>query len=898
MLSWWKLAVAHTSVVLGLVCVFAGLAVAQVNPNEYAGLVWRNIGPFRAGRISAVSAPIGPGQTGIFYDALPEGGVWKTENAGMTWSPIFDDIKTVSSVGAIAVAPSDPNIIYVGTGDLVGEGAIDEGDGVYKSTDAGKTWVHLGLEATKQIPALIVDPKDPSIVLLAAQGDIHHPSHDRGIFRSADGGQTWKQVLFRSDIAGGQDVEFAYDNPNIVFATTVRHLSGTGGGQGAAGAGNNETALYKSTDEGATWTEVNGGGLPELAGRTSVAVAANTNAQRVFLVGTFGLWRSDDGGANWRRMNTDPRIRGSGYICGVMVDSKNPDVVYVMNTSVYRSTDGGANFAAFKGAPGGDDYHFIWIDPTDPTRMSLASDEGATVSLDGGKTWSSWYNQPTAQTYHIAINDEIAGLNDFIYWVYGTQQDPCAVAERNRGDFGETTPWDWTPFPAYEIGSIAAEPDNPEIIYGAGGDNGILKIWLKSGQWENFAPNIGATRGGIGSDFRKSIEFPMVFSPEHHKTLYLGTQYVTATSDGGVHWRNLGDKDLAARTLAPEEAAAVAAAGRFAIGGHGGIASIAPSTVTDKVIWTGSNNGLIYVTQDGGKTWKETDLKLPYNANVVIMDASHSDPAEAYAAVDLHAAGDYTPYIYRTRDYGAHWDLITNGLPTNEPAGSFVRVVREDMVKKGLLFAGTESSVYVSFDDGDHWQSLKLNLPVVSYRDLIVHGKDLVVGTFGRSFWVLDDISPLRQIAADLPSKPAYLFKPADTYRIRKDVNRNTPLPPEIPHGLNPPDGAILYYYLGSRPSGETKIEIFDSANNLIRSYSSAPIPPVTITPLPNVPDYWFHQPEPMPTEVGTNRINWDLHYTRPPSFIQNYSLEKFDAIYHNTDYDPQGPLVVPGTTP
>ncbi len=363
-----------------------------------------------------------------------------------------------------------------------------------------------------------------------------------------------------------------------------------------------------------------------------------------------------------------------------------------------------------------------------------------------------------------------------------------------------------------------------------------------------------------------------------------------------MHWRNLGDKDLATRTLTPEEAAAVAAAGRFAIGGHGAISSIAPSTVTGKVIWTGSNNGLIYVTQDGGTTWKETDLKLPYNANVVIMDASHSDPAEAYAGVDLHAAGTYTPYIYRTRDYGAHWDLITNGLPTNEPAGSFVRVVREDIVKKGLLFAGTESSVYVSFNDGDHWQSLKLNLPVVSYRDLIVHGKDLVAGTFGRSFWVLDDISPLRQIAADLPSKTAYLFKPTDTYRIRKDVNRNTPLPPEIPHGLNPPDGAILYYYLASKPSGEIKIEIFDSANNLIRSYSSAPIPPVTINPLPNVPDYWFYRPEPIPTEVGTNRINWDLHYTRPPSLIQNYSLEKFDAIYHNTVYDPQGPLVVPGT--
>lgn len=882
---------ARLFVVVALLFVFGCLAVAQVNPNQYAGLKWRNIGPFRAGRISAVSAPIG--QPGVFYDGLPEGGVWKTESAGATWFPIFDSVQSVSAVGSIAVAPSDPNIIYVGTGDLVGQGAINEGDGVYKSTDAGKTWVHLGMEATKQIPAIIVDPKDPNIVLMAAQGDIHNPSEDRGVYRSTDGGRTWKRVLYKDNVTGAQDVEFAYDRPNVVFATTVFHQAVVVGRPSGATRGNSATALYKSTDEGATWTQVTSSSLPTLTGRTSVAVAMNTNAQRVYLIGAFGLYRSNDGGATWAKTITDYRIVGSGYICGVMVDPKNPDIVYVMNSSVYRSTDGGTTFAAWRGAPGGDDYHAIWIDPTDPKRMSLASDEGATVSLDGGSVWSTWYNQPTAQTYHIAVN------NEFPYWVYGTQQDPCAVAERSRGDLGETTPWDWTPLAIYEIGNIAPDPLNPDIIYGQGGDNGILKVFRKSGQWENVAPNIGAGRGGVGTAFRKSTDQPLVFSPEDPHTLYLGTQYVTVTTDSGVHWRNLGNQDLATRTLTPDEEKMAAAAGGRGGGGRAGgaLSSIAPSAKTTSVIWTGSNNGLIYVTKDGGNTWKNVSPKgLHANANVVIMDASHSDPAEAYAAVDIHAVGDYTPYIYRTRNYGQDWDLIVNGLPKGEASGSFVRVVREDTVKKGLLFAGTESSVYVSLDDGDHWQSLRLNLPTVSYRDLIVHGNDVVVGTFGRSFWILDDISALRQITPDLASKSAYLFKPSNTIRVRYDVNRNTPLPPEIPHGLNPPEGAIIYYYLSSKPTDYIKLQILDSANKVVRTLSSAPIPPVTINPPPNVPDYWFEVPMPMPTEVGTNRVNWDLHYDRPPSFIQNYSLEKFDALFHATVYDPRGPLAIPGT--
>src|SRR5438477_7619677 len=444
-------------VTFGAFATFWPSAPPPVAPGLLSGLVWRNLGPFRGGRISAVSGAIG--QPGVFYIGLPAGGVWKTTSAGETWTPIFDAITAASSVGAVGVAPSDPNVIYVGVGDLISGGGINEGNGVYKSVDAGKTWQRLGLDSTRQIPSILVDPHDPNLVMIAAQGDVHKKSESRGVFRSTDGGRTWTKTLYVDDSTGLQKITWAADRPEVVLATSVRHYvvpitgsarvppAGGGAGGGGGGAGPTQTKLFKSTDKGLTWRELTGGGLPRLTGRTSVAVAMNTNAQRMFLIGNFGLYRSDDGGTTWRQMDAaDRRIANGqgGYNCGVYVDPQDPDIVYVINTCSYRSTDGGETFTGFKGAPGGDDPQQMWIDPTDGKRLFFGTDQGATISLDGGLTWSSWYNQSTAQVYHISVD------NQFPYWVYATQQDSGSIATASRGNFGEVGPLDWLPHPGYE----------------------------------------------------------------------------------------------------------------------------------------------------------------------------------------------------------------------------------------------------------------------------------------------------------------------------------------------------------------------------------------------------------------------------------------------------------------
>src|SRR3989475_1389560 len=469
-----------------------------VPPALLAGFSWRNVGPFRAGRVSAVSGAIG--QAGTFYIGLPLGGVWKTTSAGETWYPVFDSVKEASSVGAVAVAPSNPDVIYVGMGDLIAGGGISEGNGVYKSSDAGRTWQHLGLDLTKQIPSMLVDPKNPDIVLLAAQGDVHKKSETRGVYRSTDGGRTWTKTLYVDDTTGAQKIAWADDHPDVLLATTVRHWTslptglprfggpGIGGGGGGGQNAPTQTHLFKSTDEGVTWKEITGGGLPRLAGRTSVAVANNTNAQRMFLIQNSGLWRSDDAGATWRQMDsTDTRIRNGqgGYNCGVYVDPKNPDVVYTVNTASYKSTDGGNTFTGFKGAPGGDDPQQMWVDPTNGQRILLGLDQGAFVTLDGGATWSSWYNQSTEQVYHITVD------NSYPYWVYGAQQDAGAIRTRSRGNFGEITPLDWSAVPAWEWGTIVPDPLDKNTVYASG--NGIEKVSYPSEQWISVSPAAAGT---------------------------------------------------------------------------------------------------------------------------------------------------------------------------------------------------------------------------------------------------------------------------------------------------------------------------------------------------------------------------------------------------------------------
>lgn len=866
-------------------------AATPVAPDLFAGLRWRNVGPFRGGRVASVTGVIG--QPGVFYAGYPAAGVWKTVNAGITWEPISDAIRTTSSVGAIEVAPSDPNVIYIGMGDMITGGAINEGDGVYKSTDAGRTWQHLGLDATRQIPSILVDPKDPNLVMVAAQGNVHARSTDRGVYRSTDGGKTWTRTLFVDDTTGIQKIARAFDRPNVIFATTVKHYvepgppAGRGGfgGRGRA-EGPSNTRIFKSTDEGVTWTEITGGGLPRLDGRTSIAVAMNTDAQRVYLVGNFGLWRSDDGGTTWRQMDAaDHRVGNGqgGYNCGVYVDPQDPDVVYTVSTSSYVSRDGGNTFTGFKGAPGGDDPQQMWIDPTNGQRIFLGMDQGATVSLDGGRTWSPWYNQSTEQVYHVSVD------NSTPYWIYAPQQDAGAVRTRDRGNFGEITPLDWSPVGTWEWGTVVADPLDPNIVYGSG--SGIQKITYPSEQMINVGPNLDP-----GAHLRTSFSMPLIWAPWDQHELLAGFQYVMATTDGGIHWRKLSPDLGYPKGVTPPTDSEAALPPRPGAPRGGAIESMSASTVARGVIWVGTSNGLVKMTRNDGKTW--ADVSIPDTpdssfATISSVEASHTSAGEAYVAVDAHRLGDYAPHLYRTRDFGKTWTAINRGLPTDQVSGSFTRFVRSDTKKAGLLFAGTESGMYVSFNDGDDWQSLQLNLPNTSFRDGVVKGNDLVVGTYGRGIWVLDDISPLRQMAAGIGSEPVHFFRPGDAIRYHRNVNQDTPYPPEVPHADNPPEGAILYYYLAARPSGDISLEVTDRSGHVVRHLSSAPITPVEEAAKPPHPNFWVATPEPMPTEVGTDRFNWDLRSDAPKAFRHSFEINANPGL---TPPSPEGPLVEPGT--
>ncbi len=857
-----------------------------------SSLVWRNLGPFRGGRVAAVTGAIG--QPGVYYIGLPLGGVWKTTSAGETWTPIFDAITEASSVGAVEVAPSDPNVIYAGMGDLITGGGINEGNGVYKSTDAGKTWQHLGLDDTKQIPSILVDPRNPNLVLLAAQGNVHVKSDSRGVYRSTDGGKSWTKTLYVDDSTGAQKITWAFDRPDVMLATTVRHYvtppvgplrfgpGGFGGGGGQTGP--TQTMLFKSTDEGLTWHEITGGGLPRLNGRTSVAIAMHTNAQRMFLIGNFGLYRSDDGGATWRQMDAaDKRIANGqgGYNCGVYVDPENPDVVYTINTSSYKSSDGGNTFTGFKGAPGGDDPQQLWIDPTNGRRMLLGLDQGAVATLDGGATWSSWYNQSTEQVYHITVD------TSYPYWVYASQQDAGAIRIRSRGNLGAITPLDWSPVPGWEWGTTIPDPLNPNIVYASG--SGIVKITYPSEQWINVSPNVDPDLKG-----RTTISQPLAFAPWNQHELVTGFNFVMATTDGGAHWTKLSPDLGFPKDTAPTPDSLRGKPG-YLVGGA--IQSLALSTVKRGEIWVGTSNGLIKLTQDEGKTWSDVTIPgipgVASRADILAIDASHFDPGTAYVALSLHTTGDYTPYFYRTRDYGKTWTLITNGFATGQPSGSFARVIREDPKQRGLLFAGTESGVYVSFDDGDHWQSLQQNLPNTSYRDMVVKGNDLIVGTYGRGIWVLDDISPLRQMTAAVASEPVHLFAPGEAVRVRRNVGADTPFPPEVPHALNPPDGALIYYSLASEPAGDITLDVLDATGSVVRHLTSAPVEPVKEAAQPPEPNFWLAAPERLTKVAGLNRVNWDLRTDDPPAFSHSFEINANPGL---TPPSPEGPLVPPGT--
>ncbi|MDD5543102.1 MAG: hypothetical protein PHX83_07995 [Acidobacteriia bacterium] len=873
-----------------LACVFI-LSSSTVLPqdvpaNALAALKWRLIGPFRGGR--ALTAAGIPGDPATFYFGAVGGGVWKTTDGGVVWRPLFDS-QPIASIGALAIAPSDPKILYVGSGEADMRSDISFGDGLYKSTDAGATWTPIGLRDSHQIGRILVDPHDPNIVLVAALGHAYGPNIERGIFRSTDGGKTWSRVLYKDENTGAVDLCFDPENSKVVYASLWRtrrppwNVYPPSGGPGSG--------LYKSRDNGQTWQELQGNGLPSGEwGRVGIAVGYGKDHNRVYALidaREGGLFRSDDAGKNWQRVSTDSRVRGRAwYFSGVTVDPHNADVVYIPNVSIYKSTDAGKTFVAFKGAPGGDDYHFLWIDPTDSQRMIVASDQGTVISVNGGRTWSSWYNQPTAQFYHVVTDHR------FPYHVYGAQQDSGTAAVLSRSDYGSITFRNWYPVGAGESGTIAPDPTNPNIVFGGDTNGRLFRFNRVTGQSQNISPSPASAFGEdpATAKFRFTWTSPLVFSPLQPHTLYFGSQFVLQTKDGGMSWTKISP-DLTRHADKPPKTTA-AEGGSIDTShsyGRGVVYSIAPSFVKSGVIWAGTDDGLIQLTRDDGKAWHNvTPPELTVWSKIGIIEASHFDPATAYAAVDRHRLDDYQPYIYRTHDFGKTWKRINDGI--REPA--FVNAVREDPVRKGLLFAGTELGVYVSFDDGEHWQPLQLNLPVASIRDLAVEQNDLIAATHGRSFWILDDIASLRQMNRGVLESEAHLFKPQDTVRVRENVTHDTPLPPEEPAGQNPPYGALIDYYLKSEPAGDVSIEILDNTGKLVRKFSSSdkPFDPGT----PPFPNYWLRPAGPPSKNPGLNRLAWDLRYPRPA--VLNFQFGIAAAFGANAPALPMGPRVLPGT--
>jgi len=810
----------------------------EIPSNILQAMQWRLIGPHRGGRITSVSGV--PTQPAVYYVGTPGGGVWKTEDGGQVWKPIFDDVH-VASIGAVAVAPSDPKIVYVGTGEQT------QGDGIYKSADAGATWTNIGLRETHMITAIVVDPRNPDTILVAAAGD-HWSGAERGVYKTTDGGRNWQKVLYQDPETGVADLEADPDNPSLLYASLWTRPADPFSTDTPETKKKQDAAIYKSTDEGSTWKIIEGKGLPtEPMQRIGVAVAPGTNGVRVYAIVEQGLFRSDDGGANWQPSTTDPRILGSSYFSRVFVDPKNADRVYIAQTSMYRSTDGGRTFEAWAGAPSGDDYHVLWINPANTQNMILGVDQGAVVSVDGGDTWSSWYNQATGQFYHVSTDQH------FPYYVYGAQQDSGTAAVPSRSDYGEITYREWAPTGGFEFCYIAPDPLNPNYVYAGGWYGTLLRYDKVTGQIVHLLVR--------NSRYRTANMAPLAFSPQDPHTLYAAAQYVLKSTDGGFHWQEVSP-DLTQKTEPDKKKSDP----RRAV-----IDTMALSQVKAGVIWAGTGNGLVQVTRDG-KTWQNVSIPaLPDRSAVSLVEASRYDAAAAYAVVNsFHEAH---PAIYRTRDYGQSWQLITKGLPDPGTA----RVVREDPVRKGLLYAGTWNGIYVSLDDGDDWQTLQLNLPTTTVTDLDVHGDDLVASTFGRSLWILDDITPLREFDAKWPQSDAYLLRPRNVVRVRWDMSQDTPLPPETPAGDNPPDGATINYFLKSAPTGNIKLSIYDAKNRLVREFTD--VPPSFDKAPANAPEYWFASPPALSKKVGLNRFAWDLRYPAMKELRYSYFGQSLDYI-------------------
>jgi photosystem II stability/assembly factor-like uncharacterized protein len=830
------------------------------------GLDWRMLGPFRGGRCDAACGV--PGRPDEFYFGHVNGGVWKTVDAGRTWVPIFDD-QPVASIGALAVAPSAPDVIYVGTGESTLRDSVGFGNGVYKSTDAGRTWTPLGLADTQHIGKIAVDPKNPDVIFVAAIGHLYAANPDRGVFRSTNGGRTWQKVLYKDENVGAVEVVIDPTDSRVVYAGlwntrrppwfTYAPTNGPGGG------------IYKSTDGGSTWHQLTAGLPPAGIGRTGIAVAPS-NASRVYAVvdclvpdptatappppapgrpapappGQGGVFRSDDAGTTWRRVGADQALWGRGwYFEKIAVDPKNADIVYVPNVAVNRSRDGGATWDVIRGSPGGDDYHQIWISPDNPNILIVASDQGTIVTRNArtadprDMTWSSWLNQPTAQIYHASVDYRSP------YWVVGAQQDSGAVAVRSRGKFAQISQREWEPIGAAgESGYATGDPLHPGIIYGDQGSRWELETNLS-------VPNTSAPKG-TESD-RGDWTQPLVLSPADPRALYYASQFLFKTTDAARAWKQISGDLTRPDPGIPPNLDATAAAATDRNGKRGVIYAVAPSSLLAPLIWIGTDDGLIQVTTDDGATWRDvTPRAMTPWSRVTGIEASHFDANTAYACVDRHQLQDFVPYIYRTRDQGRSWQRVTTGLPD----GVYVHVVKEDLVRRGLLFAGTERGAFVSFDDGDHWQPLQRNLPVTSVRDFVVYGNDLIVATHGRGFWVVDDISALRQVTSEVLEADAWLFRPADAVNFIQGDDNGTPFQRDEPQAQNPSDGALLDYYLKA-PAAIT-LEILDAAGKVLRKWPAEPAPGNQGRGgLPRVSPLWQPVPEVFAATAGMHRVVW-----------------------------------------
>jgi photosystem II stability/assembly factor-like uncharacterized protein len=851
-------------IVLACLC-FSAFAQTSL----FDAMKWRCIGPFRGGRtVGAVGIP---SQPNVFFIGVNNGGVWKTTDAGRTWQPIFDDQPT-GSIGDVALCEAQPNVIYVGSGEgLPMRPDLSVGDGIYKSVDGGKTWRNTGLRDGQQIGGLAVDRKDPNRAFAAVAGHPFGASKERGVYRTLDGGVTWQQVLFKDENTGAMQVAIDPMNPQVVYADLYEGRSGPWENSSWQGPG---SGLYKSTDGGNTWRQLTKG-LPTFAeglGRIGFDIArGNSNILYATVDAnnaTGGIYRSDDAGESWRKLSGDGRLWGRGSdFAEIKVHPKNPETVFIANIASYKS------WTAFKGAPGGDDYHRIWINPDVPDTMIFAADQGAVVTVNGGATWSSWYNQPTAQMYHV-ITD-----NRWPYWVYSGQQESGSAAVASRGDYGAITWRDWRTVGVDEYGYVAPDPLNPDITYGGR----ISRYDWRTGQTQNIAPE--PVRSG---KYRVLRTMPSIFSPVDKKTLYFATNVLWKTTSGGNSWEIISPDLSREKYDIPESIGKYRKPEMATMARRGVIYAVAPSHKSVNTIWAGTDDGLIHRTTDGGKTWANiTPPELKSWMKVSQLDAGHSDDNTVYAAINAFRLDDLKPHIYRTRDGGKTWQHITKGIPNN----NVINVVREDPQRKGLLFAGSENGVFVSFDDGDNWQSLRNNMPATSIRDLVVKDDDLVVGTHGRSFWILDDITPLRQWMTQMAGTKPYLFAPQLATRVRRSNNTDTPIPPEEPMGQNPPDGAIINYWLKD-DAQSVELTVLDETGLFVRRYSSGdPLDQLDESRLA-YPTYWFRAPRSLSTKAGLQRWTWDLRFAPPAGVGRAYGMQ---ALLRDTPPGPFGPLAMPG---